>query len=48
MAAVRHYIDAFNKGDAKRMAATFAVRGSILDGMTPHLWQGPNNHSGLV
>ena len=29
------------KGDAKRMAATFAVQGSILDGMAPHLWQGP-------
>jgi hypothetical protein len=25
MAAVRQYIDAFNKGDAKVMAATFAV-----------------------
>ena len=40
MAVVRHY-DAFNKGDAKGMAATFAVPGSILDGMAPHLWQGP-------
>jgi ketosteroid isomerase-like protein len=41
MAAVHQYIDAFNKGDAKLMAATFAVPGSILDGMAPHLWQGP-------
>ena len=41
MAAVRQYIDAFNKGDVKTMAATFAVPGSILDGMAPHLWQGP-------
>jgi ketosteroid isomerase-like protein len=41
MAAVRQYIDGFNKGDAKVMAATFAVPGSILDGMAPHLWQGP-------
>jgi hypothetical protein len=41
MAAVRHYLDGFNKGDAKGMAATFAVPGSILDGMAPHLWQGP-------
>jgi ketosteroid isomerase-like protein len=41
MAAVRQYIDAFNKGDAKVMAATFAVPGSILDGMAPHVWQGP-------
>jgi ketosteroid isomerase-like protein len=39
--AVRHYIDAFNKGDAKEMAATFAVPGVILDGMAPHVWQGP-------
>jgi hypothetical protein len=31
----------FNKGDAKLMAATFAVPGSILDGMAPHVWQGP-------
>lgn len=40
MAAVRQYINAFNEGDAKRMAATFAVPSSILDGMAPHLWQG--------
>lgn len=38
---LRQYIDAFNKGDVKAMAACFAVPGSILDGMTPHLWQGP-------
>ena len=41
VAVVRQYIDAFNKGDAKGMAANFAVPGSILDGMAPHLWQGP-------
>jgi ketosteroid isomerase-like protein len=41
MAAVRQYIDGFNKGDAKAMAATFAVPASILDGMAPHVWQGP-------
>jgi ketosteroid isomerase-like protein len=40
MAAVRQYIDAFNKGDAKLMAETFAVPASILDGMAPHLWLG--------
>jgi hypothetical protein len=40
MAAVRQYIDGFNKGDAKVMTATFAVLGSILDGMPPHVWQG--------
>ena len=37
---VRQYIDAFNKGDAKAMAACFAVPGSILDGMAPHVWSG--------
>jgi ketosteroid isomerase-like protein len=41
MAAVNQYLDGFNKGDVKLMAATFAVPGSILDGMAPHLWQGP-------
>jgi ketosteroid isomerase-like protein len=41
LAAVRQYIDAFNKGDAKAMAAVFAVPGSILDGMAPHVWHGP-------
>ena len=38
---VRHYISAFNKGDREAMVAAFAVPGSILDGMAPHLWQGP-------
>ena len=42
MAAVHQYIDDFNKGDAEAMSATFAVPGSILDGMAPHLWQGPS------
>ena len=41
LAAVRQYIDAFNAGDVELMAATFAADGSILDGMAPHLWQGP-------
>lgn len=41
LAAVTQYIDAFNNGDAEAMAATFDVPGSILDGMAPHLWQGP-------
>ncbi|MGX9789226.1 nuclear transport factor 2 family protein [Mycobacterium sp. MMS18-G62] len=39
--AVTQYIDGFNNGDADVMAATFDVRGSILDGMAPHLWMGP-------
>lgn len=41
IAAVRQYIDAFNKGDTEAMAATFATPGSILDGMPPHQWLGP-------
>jgi hypothetical protein len=41
MAAVHQYIDGFNNGDVKVMAASFAVPGSILDGMAPHVWQGP-------
>jgi hypothetical protein len=40
MSAVRQYIDAFNRSDLKMMAATFAVPGSILDGMAPHIWHG--------
>jgi ketosteroid isomerase-like protein len=41
MAAVRRHIDAFNKGDPKALAATCAVPMQILDGMSPHVWQGP-------
>jgi ketosteroid isomerase-like protein len=41
MTTVRQYIDGFNKGDSKAMAAAFAVPGSILDGMAPHVWHGP-------
>jgi hypothetical protein len=38
--AVQRYIDAFNKGDVDGMAACFAIPGSILDGMAPHVWHG--------
>lgn len=38
---VRQYIDAFNKGDAQAMAACFVVPAFILDGLAPHVWQGP-------
>src|SRR4051812_39943308 len=38
---VHRYLDAFNRGDVKAMAATFAVPGQILDGMAPHIWVGP-------
>ena len=41
VAAVRQSIDVFNKGDGEAMAANFAVPRSILDGMPPHVWQGP-------
>ena len=42
MAAVRQYIDSFNRGDVKGMTAACADRASILDGMAPHSWQGPS------
>jgi hypothetical protein len=41
MAAVRLYIDCFNRGDSAAMAATCDVPMSILDGMPPHVWHGP-------
>jgi ketosteroid isomerase-like protein len=41
MAAVRQYVDAFNKGDVEAMAANCAVPTSVLDGLAPHVWQGP-------
>ena len=41
MAAVREYVDAFNKSDIQAMAATCANPASILDGLAPHVWQGP-------
>jgi hypothetical protein len=41
LGAVQQYIDGFNDGDAAVMATIFDVHASILDGMAPHLWQGP-------
>jgi hypothetical protein len=41
LAAVHQYISDFNKGDGEAMAESFAVPGSILDGMAPHVWRGP-------
>jgi hypothetical protein len=41
MAAVQQSIAAFDRGDGEAMAAAFAVPGSILDGMAPHVWHGP-------
>lgn len=45
MAAVRQYIDAFNRGDVDAMAAACADPMQILDGMAPHVWQGPTDCS---
>ena len=41
MTTVRQYIDGFNRGDSKAMAAAFADPGWILDGIAPHVWHGP-------
>src|SRR5690349_3343799 len=41
MTAVRQYAEAFNNGDAQGMAAACADPMQILDGMAPHVWQGP-------
>ena len=41
LATVHQYINDFNKGDKEAMASTFAAPASILDGMAPHVWQGP-------
>ncbi|MDV3129102.1 nuclear transport factor 2 family protein [Mycobacterium sp. 21AC1] len=41
MAAVLRYVDAFNNGDRKAMTAACADPMQILDGMSPHVWQGP-------
>lgn len=40
MAAVLHYVAAFNNGDVTAMAAACADPMQILDGMSPHVWQG--------
>ncbi|OBB18964.1 hypothetical protein A5761_07685 [Mycolicibacterium setense] len=41
MTAVRKYTDAFNRGDVRGQAAACADPMQILDGMSPHVWQGP-------
>jgi ketosteroid isomerase-like protein len=40
MAEVRQYVDAFNSADPNAMAAVCADPMQILDGMSPHVWQG--------
>ncbi len=42
MSVVQQYIEAFNQGDARSMAAVCADPMSILDGMAPHVWHGPS------
>lgn len=42
LAAVQRYIAAFNDGDVAAMASAFDSAGNILDGMPPHVWQGPS------
>jgi len=39
---VRQFVDTFNNGDVKAMAASCTVPMSILDGLPPHVWHGPN------
>ena len=41
MAPVQHFVDAFNKGDAKAAAAVCASQISIIDEFPPHIWNGP-------
>ncbi len=41
MAAVRQYVDAFNKGDVEAMSTNCATPATVLDGLAPHVWQGP-------
>ncbi|WP_234817081.1 MULTISPECIES: YybH family protein [Mycolicibacterium] len=41
MAVVRRYVDAFNNGDAEEQQAACHDTMQILDGMSPHVWQGP-------
>jgi ketosteroid isomerase-like protein len=39
---VRQFVDAFNKGDAKGVAATCADSASIIDEFAPYAWHGAN------
>jgi ketosteroid isomerase-like protein len=40
MALVHHWVDAFNNGDMKSMAAACADQTSIIDDFPPHVWNG--------
>ena len=41
MAAVRAFVDGFNREDSEAMVAVCADPMQILDGMSPHVWYGP-------
>jgi ketosteroid isomerase-like protein len=40
MAVIHQWVDGFNKGDMKAMAATCADQASIIDDIAPHEWHG--------
>ena len=40
LSAVNQFVDAFNKGDTKAMAAACADQTSIIDEFAPHEWHG--------
>ena len=41
MRTVWHYVDAFNKGDAKAALADCGAQSSVVDEFPPYLWPGP-------
>jgi ketosteroid isomerase-like protein len=41
MTLIHHWVDSFNKGDMKSMAAACADEASIIDDFPPHEWHGP-------
>lgn len=41
MAAVRQFVDGFNKGDVKSALAACASPASVVDEFPPYAWQGP-------
>ncbi len=40
LAAVRHFVDGFNKGDLKVLSSSCADETSIIDEFPPHEWHG--------
>ena len=40
MSVVHQWVNSFNKGDMKAMAATCADQASIIDDFPPHVWHG--------